>query len=108
MIDADMLHHADGDDTVEAAGEFAIVALEEGDAVGDAGRIGALLRFGELFGGDVDRGDMHAEFGEIDGERPQPEPISATRMPGSSFSLAAMWRSLASCASSSEASGVGK
>ena len=69
MTDADMLHHADRNHSVELAGELAIVQRAKRDAIGDAGGLGMIPCCPDLLGRNIDRGDMGACFArQMNGE----------------------------------------
>ena len=63
MANADVFHHPDGDHTVEATLESAIVEFAEFDQAIDAGGRSSLAGDADLFGGDVDGGDTGAGGG---------------------------------------------
>src|SRR4051812_18467856 len=69
MSDTDMLHHADGDNAVEAAIEIAVVDFAEFDAIADAGCVRTLARDANLFRRQVDRDNTDPSLaGKMDGE----------------------------------------
>ena len=94
MADADMLHHAHRDNPVELASQLAVVDLAELDQVADA-RLGGALP-GWICSGETLMATTLAPVVRAMwmANEPQPEPISATTMPGSSRSLAVAWTSL--------------
>src|SRR6476646_837954 len=99
MSDADMLHHADRNHPVKPAGELAIVQLTKRDVIRNAGGLGMIACRLDLLGRNIDRGDIGDRFARQ--KPPQPEPISATVMPGFNCSLLVAWISLLRCACSS-------
>ena len=110
VVDADMLEHADRDDAVEALREVAVVPDLEMNAVFQPFRAGAFGGDRVLFGRQRDAEHVGLEaLGEIE---PEPAPAGADVehvLAGlDAAASAAMWRFLASCASSSVMSGRSK
>ena len=82
MADTDVLHHANGDHAIKAAGELAVVDLEEFHLLAHSSRLRTFARHADLGRRDVN--GRHTAPANRGGKsrRPQPEPISATVMPG--------------------------
>ena len=110
MIDADVLEHADRDDAVERTFDVAVVLQLEatvGARPFSAARSLAMrvLLLRQRHASDLGAGDL----GEIEREpAPAAADVEHALARGSSSSLAARWRFLASWASSSDCSGFSK
>ena len=71
MTDTDMLHHANGDHAIKAAGELTVVNLVEFHLLAHSSRLRTLARHADLRGRDVNGCDTRArELGQVNRERP--------------------------------------
>ena len=71
MADTDVLHHADGDNAIKAAGELAVVNLAEFHLLAHSSRLRTFARHADLRGRDVNgRHTRASEAGQVNCERP--------------------------------------